>query len=315
MFGYCVAMDVVSDAIAAIRAGHPHAARTHREAPWGLRFPPSTGPGFHVVLQGTCWLLPGSGLQPIPLSTGDVVFVAQDSTVALADDPSTPPVLATLEMDDAWRPRESGAATTVLMCGAYRFNRIRPHPLLAELPDTIHIPRRVGQHAQLNAIIDLLGDELDRHRPGTDALVPSLLDAMLLYILRAWYLERAPAQDTGWSAALTDPAIGAALQYLHRDPLRAWTVEELGRCVGLSRAAFARRFTTLVGRPPLDYLTWWRMTMAGALIRLEDTPLTSIAKRTGYTSESAFNRAFKREFGTTPGAYRRQASKLAEVVT
>jgi AraC-like DNA-binding protein len=313
-----VAMDVVSDAIAAIRAGQPHAARTHRGAPWGLRFPPSTGPGFHVVLQGTCWLLPGGGEEPIPLSTGDVVFVAHDRTVALADDPSTPLVLATLEMDDAWRPREpgeSGPATTVLMCGSYRFNRARPHPLLSELPDIIHLPRRLGRHAQLSAVIELLGDELDRRRPGTDALVPSLLDAMLLYILRTWYLERAPAQDTGWSAALKDPAIGAALHYLHRDPLRAWTVEELGRRVGLSRAAFARRFTTLVGRPPLDYLTWWRMTTAGALIRLDDTPLTSIAKRTGYTSESAFNRAFKREFGTTPGTYRRQASKLAEAVS
>ena len=92
-------------------------------------------------------------------------------------------------------------------------------------------------------------------------------------------------------------------------------MEDLGRSVGLSRAAFARRFTTLVGRPPLDYLTWWRMTMAGALIRLDDTPLTSIAKRAGYTSESAFNRAFKREFGTTPGAYRRHASKVAETAS
>ena len=308
-------MDVVSDAIAAIRAGHPHAARTHRDAPWGLRFPPSSGPGFHVVLQGTCWLLPGGAQQPIPLSTGDVVFVARDSTVALADDPATAPVLVTPEMDDMWRPREpgeSGPATTALMCGSYRFNRVRPHPLLAELPDIIHLPRRVGRHAQLNAVVDLLGDELDRRMPGADALVPSLLDAMLLYILRTWYLERAPTQDTGWSAALKDPAIGAALQNLHREPLRAWTVEDLGRSVGLSRAAIARRFTTLVGRPPLDYLTWWRMTMAGALVRLDETPLTSIAKRTGYTSESAFNRAFKREFGTTPGAYRRQASTLAE---
>jgi AraC-like DNA-binding protein len=266
-----------------------------------------------VVLQGSCWLLPGNGQQPIPLGTGDVVLIAHDSTVALADDPSTPPVLATQELDDAWQPRafsEIESATTVLMCGSYQFNRSRPHPLLSELPDIIHLPRRVGRHAQLDAVIDLLGDELDGRQPGTDALVPSLLDAMLLYILRTWYLERAPAQDTGWSAALKDPAIGAALQCLHRDPLRAWTVEELARRVGLSRAAFARRFTTLVGRPPLDYLTWWRMTLAGALIRLDDTPLTSIAKRTGYASESAFNRAFKREFGTTPGAYRRHKSNL-----
>ena len=117
-----MAMDVVSDAIAAVRAGHPQVARTHRKAPWGLRFPPSTGPDFHVVLQGSCWLLPGGGEQAIPLGTGDVVLVAHDSTVALADDPSTPSVLATRELDDAWQPRassETGPATTVLMCGSY----------------------------------------------------------------------------------------------------------------------------------------------------------------------------------------------------
>jgi AraC-like DNA-binding protein len=279
----------------------------------GLRFPPASGPGFHVNLQGTCWLLPGAEAEPIPLSAGDAVFVAQAKTVALANDPSTPLVLATQEMDDAWRPaepRDRGPATTVLMCGSYRFNRIRPHPMLTELPDIIHIPRRAGRHSELSAVIELLGNELDGRRPGTDALVSGLLDVMLLYILRTWYLDQAPAPATGWSAALRDPAIGAALQYLHRDPVRPWTVEELGRRVGLSRAAFARRFTMLVGRPPLDYLTWWRMTQAGVLVRRDDSPLTSIAQRTGYTSESAFNRAFKREFGTTPGMYRRHVSKI-----
>jgi AraC-like DNA-binding protein len=297
--------------VAAIRAGQPHAARTHCRPPWGLRFPPASGPGFHVVLQGTCWLLPGGSDDPIQLGTGDVVYVAQDRAVALADDPSSPLQIAAPAMDDAWQPQRShddDVATTILMCGSYRFQRARPHPLLAELPPIVHLSRRVGHHAQLSTVIDLLGGELDRRQPGTDALLPSLLDAMLLYILRTWYLEQKPAHVTGWAAALNDPAISAALQQLHHDPIRAWTVEELGHHVGLSRAAFARKFSSLVGRPPLDYLTWWRMTIAGTLLRSSDISLRSVAQRTGYSSESAFNRAFKREYETTPAAYRRHPS-------
>jgi AraC-like DNA-binding protein len=302
-------MDVVSDAIAAIRTGRPSAERTHRHAPWGLRFPPSSGPGFHVILQGGCWLLPCDESPPIALAAGDVVFVSHGRIVALADHPSSPLVEATREMDDAWSPLPggpNGTAVTAMMCGSYQFDRIRPHPLLAELPDIIHLPKRVGQDNQLASIVELLGDELHERRPGTDAIITGLLDMMLLYILRIWYQEQAPATSTGWQAALNDPAVSTALHQMHLDPAHPWTVAELGHHAGLSRAAFARRFSAMVGRPPLDYLTWWRMTTAGTLLRLEDMPLHAIAHRAGYISESAFNRAFKREFGITPGNYRRK---------
>src|ERR1700722_1721701 len=119
-------MDVVSDAIAAIRTGQPHVARTHRIAPWGLRFPQSSGPGFHVVLQGSCWLLSPDGRAPLALTASDVVYVSHGSDVALADHPSSPLADATRDMDDAWIPypiTEDGAAVTSLMCGSYQFNR------------------------------------------------------------------------------------------------------------------------------------------------------------------------------------------------
>jgi AraC-like DNA-binding protein len=95
---------------------------------------------------------------------------------------------------------------------------------------------------------------------------------------------------------------------VHADPARPWTVEELGTRAGLSRAAFARRFATLVGRPPLTYVTWWRMVTAGRLLREEDIPLRLVAQRTGYTSEFAFAKAFRREYGVAPGTYRKRAS-------
>jgi AraC-like DNA-binding protein len=99
-----------------------------------------------------------------------------------------------------------------------------------------------------------------------------------------------------------------ALRAIHAEPGRAWTVAELGAAGGLSRAAFARRFTALVGEPPLTYLTWWRMTTAGRLLRSDDLSLRQIAERTGYTSEFAFAKAFKREYGVPPGQYRRGAA-------
>ncbi|TXS14331.1 AraC family transcriptional regulator [Streptomyces sp. adm13(2018)] len=145
------------------------------------------------------------------------------------------------------------------------------------------------------------------HRIARDAIVPALLDTLLLYLLRTWWLSVCADRCTGWSAALGDPVVAGALRALHDDPARAWTVEELGALGGLSRAAFARRFTALVGRSPLAYLTWWRMTTAGRLLRTDDRPLRAVAERSGYSSEFAFAKAFEREYGMAPGQYRKGA--------
>jgi AraC-like DNA-binding protein len=192
--------------------------------------------------------------------------------------------------------------SVVLLCGAYLLDGARPHPLLSELPPVVHLPARVGQHGALRSLVELLAAELTRRGPGTDAIVPALLDALLTYMLRGCFDEGHPA--TGWSAALTDPAILAALNRIHADPACHWTVAGLAAEAGLSRSAFARRFALLAGRPPLAYLSWWRMTLAARLLRESDAPLSSVARQTGYTSEYAFANAFKREFGIAPGRYR-----------
>jgi transcriptional regulator GlxA family with amidase domain len=132
---------------------------------------------------------------------------------------------------------------------------------------------------------------------------------LLLYVLRAW-LDEQPADGAGWATALRDPAITTALRQVHRHPEKPWTVEDLAAVAGLSRAAFARRFTTIVGQPPLAYLTWWRMTAAAKLLRQTDAPLRAIATRTGYASEYAFGKAFKRAYGTAPGQYRSEGSAI-----
>jgi AraC-like DNA-binding protein len=304
-----VVVDVLADALAAMRTGLPRSARTDVRAPWGLRFPEINGVAFHVVVRGTCWLLPASDRSnPTQLFPGDLVLMRDGTAHALADDPATPLTDFDPVLDDATSPIgqvevNGPGAATLLLCGAYQLGRGRAHPLMDELPEIVYLPARPGRHAGLRAAIELLGAELDKPRPGGDGIVPALVDAMLLYILRAWLDDHAAA-PSGWASALLDPALSSALAALHAHPSRRWTVQDLSAAAGLSRSAFAQRFVTLVGTPPLTYLTWWRMTVAERLLRNSADPLDVIGRQVGYVSEFAFAKAFKREFGVPPGRYR-----------
>lgn len=306
-------MDVLSDVIAAMRTGRPHSSRTARRAPWGIRFPDSDGAGFHVVLQGSAWLLGPKDADPVRLGPGDVVFLAQGHGHALADHPDSLLEDVEPEPDGSWPERPDpgpvGTDETLLLCGVYQLNRAGAHPLLTELPPVVHIPARVGCHSRLRAAIDLLATEVAETHPGSHAIVSGLLDTLLVYLTRAWWLRERPGEIGGWAAALQDPAVTAALHAMHSDPAKAWTVEELAGRGGLSRAAFARRFTTMVGRPPLVYLTWLRMTTAARLLRESDSTLRALAVQCGYNSEFAFAKAFKREYGVAPGQYRRRVGQ------
>ncbi|MFF3837687.1 AraC family transcriptional regulator [Streptomyces sp. NPDC001930] len=309
-------MDVLSDVVAVTRTGRPRSAQVRWHAPWGQEFAPVPGSaGFQMILQGSCWLL-SPDAEPVRLDAGDVVFLPHGSGHTLADSPETlvtapacgpddPQLHDAYASDDVDRSGDGGPVTVVL-CGAYQLAPSRAHPLLLTLPDLIHLPARPDRHPELRSAVALLAAELENPRLGTDAVVPALLDTLLLYILRIWFKEQLVREDTtGWAAALNDPPVAAALRAIHRDPAAPWTVAKLAAEAGLSRAPFARRFAMLTGQPPLGYLTWWRMTTAARLLRTSDAPLRSIATRVGYTSEFAFANAFKRSHGTPPGAYRR----------
>jgi AraC-like DNA-binding protein len=309
-------MDVMADILAAMRVGRPVAAYTEAYAPWGLRFGHITGAAFHVVLQGTCWLIeapdaPASS-EPIELGPGDVVLLGRGGAHALVSAPGVPLTdfspekgTPTAPIGRVVLPGKGTRATTV--CGAYLLQRHRSHPLLTSLPDVLHLTARPGRNPELRAMVALLGEELENQPVGATAVTPSLVDALLVYMLRAWL--RDAAQTAGWSAALADPVIARALAVIHEQPERSWTVNQLAATTGLSRAAFARRFTTLVGQPPLTYLTQWRMTIAARLLRETDIPVAQVASAIGYGSAFAFTKAFRREHDTTPGNYRATVSR------
>jgi AraC-like DNA-binding protein len=275
-----------------------------------MRFPPVAGAGFHVLLQGSAWLVPPGGGDPLQLNVGDVVFVSHGRGHALVDAPGAaeyelPPGAKGDVPEDLAIPNGSGAATT-LLCGSYTFRDRRPHPLITALPEVIHLPARIGPNLALRSIVDLLGAELAERGAGSSAAIPALVDLLLLYLLRGWFEQQARTGGDGWAAALNDLSIRTALDHIQRDPAAPWTVASLAERAGVSRATFARRFTALLGESPLGYLTWWRMTRAEQLLTQTDDSMASIAAQVGYRSEFAFGKAFKREFSLSPGVYRRR---------
>ncbi|MFD0262325.1 AraC family transcriptional regulator [Kitasatospora indigofera] len=303
-------MDILSDTLEVLRTGRPMVSRTEAHAPWALKFQPVSGAGFHVVVEGHCHLLPPHG-RPLALGPGDIVFLRRGSGHVLCDLPDRDPVDFVPARVDRSSPIgqvtvDGPGPRTVLVCGAYAIDVDRPHPLFGDLPEVVHLPAVPGRHPVLRSAVDQLCAEFHAPQPGSDAVVTALIDLLLLYILRSWYAELPKERTRGWTAALTDPAVAPALKAIHDDPGHPWTVESLGTRAGLSRAAFARRFASVVGEPPLTYLTNWRMATAARLLHHSAAPLSTVAQHTGYTSEFAFAKAFKRHFGAPPGAYRRQ---------
>ncbi len=267
-------------------------------APWGLRIDASPKASFHVVLDGSCWLVIDARA-PRRLIAGDLVLLSRGAGHALCDDPASPRV--PLDEWRAQRGRRARGAVTDLLCGTYDLGSQSNHPVLRLLPPLIHLPAH--DSAGLQTTLRLLLDEFDRPDVGSSKVVSRLLDVLFIQILRSW-VDRQPEGSSGWLGALRDPAIGRALSALHRSPARPWTVKSLAAAAGLSRAVFARRFKDLVRATPLAYLTQLRLDTAARLLRTTDDPLAAIAQSVGYTSEFAFNRAFRRTRGSPPGRFR-----------
>lgn len=277
-------MDVLSDAIGTMRVGRP-ALSVEAAGPTGEKEVQAfEGVRFYVGTTGRIRVTaPDEAV--ITVHPGDVVLLPHGTAHTIVN---------------------GADSTAQFLSGTYRLDRARPHPLFQDLPEVVSLPARADRYPGLQASIDLLLSELDEPMHGRDVVLPALLEVLLVHLIRACLIERAELQTTGWCVALDDEMIARALRAVHERPADPWTVESLGALAGLSRAAFARRFTTMVGQPPLTYLTWWRLTTAARLLQTTDAPLSTVAQRSGYGSAYAFANAFKREYGVSAGRYRQQ---------
>ena len=203
-----------------------------------------------------------------------------------------------------------GGERTRIVCGFLGSDRLGGNPLAESLPPVLRFDARDGSAAAwMRSSFEFAADEIAAHRLGSETVLAKLSELLFVEALRH-YVEALPEQESGWLAGLKDPFVSRALSLMHGYLGREWTVNDLGREVGLSRSALADRFTRLVGQPPMRYLARWRIQVAAHQLRNSDTPLARIAEQVGYESEAAFNRAFKRSFGVPPGTWRRNLSAV-----
>jgi AraC-like DNA-binding protein len=185
---------------------------------------------------------------------------------------------------------------------------LRPfNPLIATLPRLLHLPA-ASDGAWISQVMLQAVNASQNKRPGGEAVLERISEMMFVDAVRR-HVERLPEEGTGWLAGLRDRYVGRALALIHDHPSRAWTIDALADEIALSRSAFHERFVRLIGQPPMQYLTQWRMQVAANLLRQSHAPIAAIALDVGYESEAAFTRAFKRQVGAPPGAWRRTQSR------
>jgi AraC-like DNA-binding protein len=303
--------DVVSDVLRAVRLGAEVFGRFELSAPWGLRVPATPDHlSFYVIARGGAWLEIERSRQ-LALSAGDVVLLPHGQAHVLRDPGRGARTIREAIAVGCPRPTQvepvrfgGGGPVTALVAGAFRFAAPARSVLLETLPSVLHVAAgEATTSPQLAAAVQLILAESAAPGPGSTLLSARLAEILLVHALRVH--ASAHGEEKQGLCALADPGIGASLRMMHAQSADPWTVETLARAVGMSRSAYAARFSQLVGEAPLQYLTRWRMTQAAELLREGDESVPAIAERVGYRNAAAFMKAFTRIEGVGPGAYRR----------
>ena len=266
---------------------------------------------YHLVVEGQCFIKVADQA-PLKLEQGDLVMVPRGDTHRMSSElQPTVPVSTVSEMKFPV-PGEivttrfgAGGERTRLVCGYLAIDHRLCAALINALPRAFRVSAGSSEvSAWLQTYLRIWLIERGEDQPGGACVLAKLSELMFVEAIRR-YVESLPADQAGWLSGLKDPYVGKVLGLMHGHPTRAWTVESLAREVGLSRSALADRFTALLGRSPMQYLTQWRLTLAAHLLRTTTKPASVVAYDVGYESEAAFNRAFRREFGAPPAAWRR----------
>jgi len=318
-------MDVLSDALRVIRLKGALYLHAEFREPWCVAAPDRTvlAPILdadlmsicHLILEGRCWCqLPGG--EPVALEAGDVVVMPHGDAHLVGSGLDHGPMDVADAVEVKVPTLESiryggDGAPTVVICGWFAYERNVASPIMAPLPRVFRTSiRQRPSGAWLEGAIRYALGETTSGRAGSDVIADKLAEMLFVEALRG-YIEALPDRETGWLAGMRDPLIGRTLALMHERPAHDWTVASLAQSVYVSRTVLAERFVALVGVPPMQYLTQWRITLAAHLLRSSRTSLIRIAEQVGYDSEAAFSRAFKREYGTSPGAWRRRGGEDA----
>ena len=286
-------------------------ARSDLTAPWGVDLPPLEGHMmFHIVTAGRCWL-EIDGSEPRLLERGSLVLVPHGLGHRLVDKRGGASVdffdLPIERVTDRYERLHygGGGEQCLLICVVVRFDHAVAERLVDALPPVLHLDAwEGGDDRWLSDTLRFIAREAESLRPGGETVITRLADILAIQMVRHW-VETQAEVETGWLAALRDDRLGRAIAAIHREPGADWTLESLARAAAMSRSAFAARFTEVVGESAMRYLTRWRLQLARAALREVADPVGIVAERFGYRSEAAFCRAFKREFGTSPGSDRR----------
>src|SRR4051812_10626249 len=318
-------MDALSDVLKSVRLEGAVYLNAEFTAPWCIRGECSVPSVlqrvagaehvlfFHFLTEGRCKVRLADSAEALDVAAGDLVLLPREEKHLLGSDPHLAPIdlsgqVGASEAADAdliQLRHGGGGAPTRFVCGYLACSRALLRPLLEVLPRVLRIP--IGEGAAAATLRELLRmgvRESAALRPGAGSMLAKLSELLLVEALRC-YAEDLPPQGKGWLAGVRDAQIGRALALLHGEPGRAWTVDELARGAGLSRSALGERFTELVGEPPMQYLMRWRLALAAQALRSGAEAIARVAERSGYESEAAFSRAFKREFGMPPAAWRK----------
>ncbi|SEA44028.1 AraC family transcriptional regulator [Variovorax sp. YR216] len=322
-------MDALSETLRVVRLVGAIFINARFTAPWCYQSPradtvaPLLEPGaerlviFHLITEGECYVEMG-GDEPVRLIAGDAVIFPQGHAHRMTSEPGLVPAVGEqLDRVLARRPRQlaygGGGPTTRLVCGYLACDARLAGMLLAGLPPLVRVNvRGSNAGAWLEASVRYALGEARSPRPGGAGVLAKLAEVLFIEVLRLYMNEQSEGR-TGWLAGVGDRIVGAALHSMHKQPAHAWTLDELAREAGSSRSVLAERFQHLVGSSPMQYLTQWRMLLAANLLTRSNAPLASIAGDVGYQTDTAFSRAFRREFGAPPAAWRRtQATRSQE---
>ncbi|SEF15177.1 AraC family transcriptional regulator [Jiangella alba] len=301
--------DALSSLLGRLRPHGVVFSRSAMTAPWSLRFVEGAPLTLVTPLSGGGWITLDDA-EPVRLETLDVALVVGARPYTVSDRRDTPPRVVVHEADRCTTPGgapvdddldmcrlDTDGDTSVLLKSTYQVQGTVPDRILSALPPLLVVP------ACPCPAMDMIVAELADDKPGQQVMLDRLLDLLLISTLREW-LDRPDSCAPTWYRAHGDAVVGTALRLIHDDPAHPWTVAELAAKAGASRAAFARRFTGLVGQAPMAYLTDWRMCLAADLLRDTDATVEAIAHRVGYANAYALSVAFTRVYGTRPSRHR-----------